>query len=76
MSASILTFQSGGVVTGLYTEAIPLAEIGALQITRLTNIEFNDSAQQWEVRDRAGIRIFAHASRARCLEWEHRKFNR
>jgi len=75
MNATILTVQPGGIVTGLYTEAIPLAEIGPLQIS-LTNIEFNDSTQQWEVRDGAGIRIFAHASRARCLEWEHRKFNR
>ena len=36
---NVLTFQPGGIVTGLYTEAIPLAEIGALSIHRLTDID-------------------------------------
>ncbi len=75
MSASVLTIQPGGIVTGLYTEAIPLAAIGALQINRLTSIEFDDTTQQWEVRDRAGGLLFADPSRTACLEWEHRHFN-
>ena len=72
---NVLTFQHGGIVTGLYTETIPLAEIGALHIERLSTIEFDDTTQRWEVMDRAGSRLFAHASRAQCLEWEHRHFN-
>jgi hypothetical protein len=75
MSASVLTIQTGGIVTGLYTEAIPLTEIGALHVERLTSIEFNVKAQQWEVRDRAGSLLHANASRVACLEWEHRHFN-
>ena len=73
---AVLTFSESGVVTGLYTEAIPLGAIGALSVTRLTEIEFNDSAQEWEVRDRAGEILFSHRSRQRCLDWEHREFNR
>ena len=72
---NVLTIQPGGIVTGLYTEAIPLGELGALHVERLTNIEFNDSTQQWEVTDRQGNRLFADPSRAACLEWEHAHFN-
>ena len=72
---NVLTFAPGGVVTGLYTETIPLGELGALHIERLTTIEFNDQSQQWEVKDREGMRLFADPSRNRCLEWEHQHFN-
>jgi len=74
-ASSVLTFQPGGIVTGLYTEAIPLAEIGALKINRLTDIEFNDSTQQWEVKDRTGTLLFSESSREQCLQWEHQQFN-
>jgi len=73
---AVLTFCENGIVTGLYTEAIPLGTIGALSITRLTEIEFNDSTQEWEARDRTGNVLFSHPSRQRCLDWEHREFNR
>ena len=73
---AVLTCTPEGIVTGLYTEAIPLGAIGALSITRLTEIEFNDSTQEWEARDRTGKILFSHLSRQRCLDWEHRRFNR
>ena len=72
---NVLTVAPGGVVTGLYTEAIPLTELGTLHVERLTNIEFNDQSQHWEVRDRQGQRLFADPSRAVCLRWEHQHFN-
>ena len=76
MKATVLTFKPDGVVVGIYTEAIPLGVIGALKINRLTEIEFNDSTQQWEARDRIGTVLFSNRSRQRCLDWEHRRFNR
>jgi uncharacterized protein (DUF1919 family) len=72
---NILTIEPGGIVTGLYTETIPLGELGALHIERLTTIEFNEATQQWDVKDRAGEQLFADPSRVRCLEWEHEHFN-
>ena len=72
---AVLTFCEGGIVTGLYTEAIPLGTIGALGISRLTEIEFNDSTQKWEARDRIGTVLFSDPSRQRCLDWEHEEFN-
>ena len=75
MKAAVLTFKPDGMVVGIYTEAIPLAAIGTLKINRLTEIEFNDSTQEWEARDRIGTVLFSNPSRQRCLEWEHQEFN-
>ena len=68
----ILQCQPDGNVFGLWTDAIPLQEIGALKMTRASNVEFNESTQQWEVRlasnpDRVA---FANPSRAKCIAWE------
>ena len=76
MKATVLTFKPDGMVVGIYTEAIPLGAIGALKVNRLTEIEFNNSTQEWEARDRTGKILFSHLSRQRCLDWEHRRFNR
>jgi len=73
--SAVLTFKPSGMVFGIYTEAIPLTEIGALKINRLTEIEFNDSTQEWEAKDMAGTLLFSHRSRQRCLKWEHQHFS-
>ncbi len=44
--------------------------LAGLQITRASNIEFNNSTQQWEVKDRRGKIRFIARSRSACLEWE------
>jgi len=65
-----IQFNSDGTALCLWTEAVPLHELGRLEITRATNIEFNNSTQQWEVKDRRGrVRFFAR-SRVACLKWE------
>jgi hypothetical protein len=65
-----IQFKLDGTAQCLWTEALPLHELGRLEITRATNIEFNNSTQQWEVKDRKGkVRFFAK-SRSACLEWE------
>ena len=76
MKATVLTFKPDGMVVGIYTEAIPLGAIGALKVNRLTEIEFNNSTQEWEARDRIGTVLFSNPSRRRCLDWEHQEFNR
>jgi hypothetical protein len=71
MSATI-TFTSDGTGHCLYTEAIQLGTIGALDIKRATNIEFNGITQRWEVRDaKDNCLLFQDASREICLHWEH-----
>ena len=71
MSHATLRFTPGGQVTGFYTEAIDLHSLGRLSVVRATDIRFNDTTQQWEVR-RSGAKIvlFSHPSRNKCVRWE------
>jgi hypothetical protein len=65
-----ISFQPNGTAQCLWTEVLPLHELGRLEITRASYIEFNNPTQYWEVKDRRGkIRFFAK-SRSACLEWE------
>ena len=70
MTDHTISFALDGTARCLWTEALPLHELGRLDIQRATNIEFNNSTQQWEVKDQKGrVRFFAK-SRSACLEWE------
>jgi hypothetical protein len=69
MNTQIL-FKPDGTAQCLWTEALPLHELGRLEIYRATNIEFNNTTQQWEVKDRIGHVRFLARSRSACLEWE------
>jgi hypothetical protein len=71
-----LTFDQQGIGHGLYTELIPLQQIGTLQMARASSIEFNPTSQQWEVRDTADNLLYADPSRCLCLQWESEHFNR
>ena len=72
---AVLTIYPQGSITGLYTELIELSQLGHLEITRATNIEFNPTTQQWDVSDAGGAVLFSDASRSHCLAWEHQRFN-
>jgi len=65
-----ISFQQDGTAQCLWTEALPLHELGRLEISRASNIEFNNSTQHWEVKDQKGKIRFISKSRAACLEWE------
>jgi hypothetical protein len=66
-----ISFKPDGTAQCLWTEALPLHELGRLEIHRATNIEFNKATQQWEVKDQKGRVRFIARSRSACLEWEH-----
>jgi hypothetical protein len=66
-----ISFTPEGIAQCLWTEALPLHEIGRLQVIRASNIEFNNLTQQWEVKDRRGKVRFIAKSRSACLEWEN-----
>jgi hypothetical protein len=65
-----ISFHTDGTALCLWTEALPLHELGRLEIHRATNIEFNNTTQQWEVKDLKGRVLFFARSRSACLEWE------
>ena len=62
-----ISFNPDGTALCLWTEAVPLRELGQLEITRATNIEFNNERQQWEVREPAGALLYSALSRNACL---------
>lgn len=66
-----ITLTPDGTAHCLWTDAISLHELGRLDITRASQIEFNNADQKWEVTDRRGRVRFIARSRASCLEWEH-----
>jgi hypothetical protein len=68
---SSLRFTPGGQVTGFYTESIDLHALGKLSVVRATDIAFNDTTQQWEVRKAGGDTVlFSYPSRQACLRRE------
>lgn len=71
----VIHFNPDGTGAGLYTELIDLREIGSLEVVRASEIEFNETTQQWEVFDFTGSRVFTDPSREACLRWERQHFN-
>jgi hypothetical protein len=76
MKSITLRFDAAGDGHCLYTEALNLSSIGFLEITRASNIEFNPTRQEWEVRDTANQILYSNPSRSACLDWEQQHFNR
>jgi hypothetical protein len=65
-----ISFNPDGTAQCLWTDALPLHELGRLEITRASNIEFNNADQKWEVIDRKGKVRFISRFRSCCLEWK------
>jgi hypothetical protein len=75
MNTLVLTVKNTGEAGCLYSELIDLSSIGSLEVSRASEIEFNQAEQKWEVRANGRV-LFAHSSRAICLAWEIQHFNR
>ena len=70
-----ITFHPNGTAHCIYTEAIPRHSIGQLEMTRASNIEFNQDSQEWEVKDTENQFLYSNTSRQACLDWEQQNFN-
>jgi hypothetical protein len=77
MTPHTITFALDGTASCLWTEAVPLHELGRLEVHRASMVEFNGATQFWEVRlvSTPDTVAFANASREACLEWESRHFD-
>lgn len=73
---TVLTFRPDGTATCLYSELIDLNSLGRLEVSRASNIEFNNATQHWEVKNRRGRVLYFSRSRTACLGWEQEHFNR
>ena len=71
------TFALDGTARCLWTEVIPLHELGRLELQRASTIEFHANKQMWEVRlaSNPDIVAFSHQSREICLNWERNTLN-
>jgi hypothetical protein len=76
MTTIVLKFDPAGNGHGLFTEAIDLSALGALEIVRASSIEFDNPTQRWQVRSVEGMLLFSNPSRKACLDWEHQYYNR
>ena len=76
----ILNFHPNGTADCLYSDLIPLTDLGQLSVRRASWIEFNAATQQWEVRfdgprDQDSEPLFSNPSREACLAWEHEQLD-
>jgi hypothetical protein len=74
----VITFDDDGTANTLWTDKLPLAELGTMKVKRASWIDFNEGTQQWEVRfdPNDNAPAFTDPSREACLAWEDAQLNR
>jgi hypothetical protein len=77
MNHHIINFAPNGTACCLWTEIVPLHELGRLEIQRASTVEFEEGTQSWEVRLTSNPEIvaFEDPSRETCLNWERETLN-
>jgi len=73
-----IQFGTDGTGYAVYTEALPLAELGQLSMRRASSVEYNETKQKWEVRltSNPDQVAYSHESRSECIRWEIETLNR
>ena len=76
MSEHVISFALDGTARCLWTEAVPLHELGRLDVKRASTVEYN-AKTKWEVRlaSEPETVAFSHPSRETCLDWERNTIN-
>jgi hypothetical protein len=74
----VIQFSTDAIARAVYTDGLPLAELGPLRLQRASNVEFNETSQRWEVRLASNPDTVAHTDRSRCscIAWEVEYLNR
>ena len=77
MNAHTITFAPDGTARCLWTDLVPLHELGWLDLQRASTVEFNSVTQLWEVRLASvpDTVTFSNPSRQTCLNWERKTIN-
>ena len=72
-----VTISPTGKLTALHHDALKLHELGQLKSRRISNIEFDEQTQCWEVSEPGTSQIlFRHPERSACLTWEQHYFGK
>ena len=45
----VITFDDDGTANTLWTDKLPLAELGTMKVKRASWIDFNEGTQKWEI---------------------------
>ncbi len=72
MNPVLMTIAPDGTARCVWTEAVPLHELGRLKLQRAFSVEFDNEAQAWRVFDPAGDCLYCSPSRETCLAWEQK----
>lgn len=76
MREVVLSFDEEGGVSCLWTDELPLRELGVLDVQRASSIEFNPATCEWDVRWTGSDEVvYSDPDREACITWEHEKFN-
>ncbi len=75
MDPIIITIAPNGTARCLWTETLPLQELGRLDVQRAYSVEFDNAAQAWRVFDAMGDCLYCSPSRQTCLVWEAKHVN-
>ena len=67
-----ITIAPDGTARCLWTEAVPLHELGRLAIQRAFAIEFDNRVQAWRVYAPMGDCLYCSPSREACIAWERK----
>jgi hypothetical protein len=65
-----------GRICGLWSDDVPLTELGVVQVWRASHVEFDVRLQRWCVKYAGGNGdiLYHSMTRAGALAWEHRHF--
>lgn len=72
---AIMIINPDGTARCLWTEVLPLQELGPMEVQRAFAVEFDNQAQAWRVFDAMGDCVYCSPSREICLEWEQKYLN-
>jgi hypothetical protein len=61
-----------GTAQCIWSETLPLYELGRLEIQRVCSVEFDNKVQAWRVFNRHGECLYCSPSREKCLAWERK----
>ena len=69
MKTHIMSCLSDGTVRCLWTDALPLPELGSVNVERASTIEFNNATKLWELTIDGKV-VHSNAHRDSCIAWE------